>query len=74
MIKDWLPSQDVCFKKSAGDQIELNVTKPYFIQGEESIQFDETMTVSEKNLGWNEFDILWMAIEMWPELNGFGDE
>lgn len=48
--------------------------KPYLVQGQERIPFDEAMEVSEEDLDWDEFNVLWMVIEMWPELDGFGEE
>lgn len=32
------------------------------------------MEVSEEDLDWDEFNILWMVIEMWPKLDGFSEE
>lgn len=49
-------------------------SKPYLVQGQEGIQFDEAMEVSEEDLDWDEFNVLRMVIEMWPELDGFGEE
>lgn len=48
--------------------------KAYLVQGQERIQFDEAMEVSEEDLDWDEFNVLWMVIEMWPEFDGFGEE
>lgn len=32
------------------------------------------MEVSEEDLDWDEFNVVRMVIEMWPELDGFGEE
>lgn len=50
------------------------LTRVYLVQSQQCIQFDEAMAVSEKNLGWNELDVLWVTVEMWPKFDGFGEE
>lgn len=47
---------------------------PYLVQGQERIVFDETMKVSKEDLDWDKLNVLWMVIEMWPELDGFGEQ
>lgn len=47
--------------------------KTYFIQGQECIHFDEAMEVSEENLSWDKLNVLWVTIEMWPQLDGFSE-
>jgi len=46
----------------------------YLVQSQQCIQFDEAMAVSEQNLGWNELDVLWVTVEMWPKFDRFGEE
>lgn len=48
--------------------------KTYLVQGKERIKFDKSMEVSKEDLDWDIPDVLWMVIEMGPELNGLSEE
>ena len=62
------------FKLVSSSSRGRELIKPYLVQGQERIQFDETMEVSKEDLGWDIPNVLWMVIEMGPELNGFSEE
>lgn len=46
----------------------------HLVQSQKTVKLEQAMEISEKNKGWDEFNLIRMAVEMRPEFDGLGEK